>query len=69
MPDFEYPPENVQRGVKDFLVYELKKPIGPVRVKVDGTITVDMQGTEIPEDVETELRKILPDGYTLKIKE
>lgn len=69
MPDFEYPPNNVQRGVKDFLIYELKQPIGQVRVKADGTVTVELAGAELPQDVEKELRKILPDGYKLRVKE
>lgn len=64
---FEYPPERVVEGVKDFLAFELKQPVGDVEYK-SGKIVVRPEVT-IPEDVEEELRKILPPEYILVVED
>lgn len=64
---FEYPPERVVEGVKDFLAFELKQSFGDVEYR-SGKIVVLPEVT-IPEDVEEELRKILPPEYILVVED
>lgn len=60
----EYTKDQVVGGTRDYLAYHLKRPVG----KVEGRGRKIIVHDTMPEDVEEELRKILPDEYELEIR-
>lgn len=64
-----YSPKSVETGVRDFIVHRTGTAADRVEVHAEGfgfVVTVK-PGEKLPEDVESQLRLMLPEEYRLEL--
>jgi hypothetical protein len=63
----QYTPKNVETGIRDFIVHKTGSAAESVEVLAEGFGFIVQVRADIPEDVEDQIRLMLPDEYQLEM--